>query len=329
MSEDSKTTPTSQISGSDPDGAQSERAATESLERAIQAPQKRSTPMTQAAKPKTSRAKKSAATASSSKKTLPAAAKRKTAARTSTGARVKTAKPETKVAVKTPALKVAKSSTVPAKNPGISKTESPNAEAAAELSRPTYAKPSEPINVAGSHDAVNFDELFSEAQSRVEEARARMEELVTEARVRFDEALSGGREGLEEALKNSSGSVQEALEKVQERYDDLSKLNRDTVEALVDANQKISHGFEEFSGQLVDFVKSQMNDGVAHAKRMSAAKTLSEFVEIQSDFVRKSMDTFASESSKLGEMAMSTIQATFDPFRDQVKSTWERIIKRD
>lgn len=163
----------------------------------------------------------------------------------------------------------------------------------------------------------------------MEDARHKMEDLVTEARDRLDDAIANGREGIEEALKNSGGNAQEALEKVQKNYEELATVNRDTMEALVEANQAISRGFEDLTSQVAVYMKDQLDEGMAHAKAVSSAKSLSEFVELQTEFARKSVDNFVEEGNKLSDLALSTINGTLDPLRSHLKSTWDKLTQKD
>ena len=58
-----------------------------------------------------------------------------------------------------------------------------------------------------------------------------------------------------------------------------------------------------------------------------AAKTVKDFVDIQSDFARTSLDNVLSESTRLSEMSVKVANEAFDPLKAQFNTGFEKLLR--
>ena len=60
---------------------------------------------------------------------------------------------------------------------------------------------------------------------------------------------------------------------------------------------------------------------------MMAAKTVKDFVDMQSDSARTSFDNFLSESTRLSEISVKVANEAFDPLEAQFDAGFEKAFK--
>ncbi|MBC6441475.1 MAG: phasin family protein [Rhodospirillales bacterium] len=97
----------------------------------------------------------------------------------------------------------------------------------------------------------------------------------------FETIVSMGREAIDNACK--AGGEVKGFEKVA----DLPKAN---FEAMVEAGNAFVKGIDVMNGRMFEIARVQINEGVETQKAIFGAKTFQEAMEIQQDFVKKSMD---------------------------------------
>ena len=66
---------------------------------------------------------------------------------------------------------------------------------------------------------------------------------------------------------------------------------------------------------------------VETTKAMMAAKTVKDFVDMQSDSARTSFDNFLSESTRLSEISVKVANEAFDPLEAQFDAGFEKAFK--
>jgi len=108
-------------------------------------------------------------------------------------------------------------------------------------------------------------------------------------------------------MKNGFETVTKGLEK----FTDLGKGN---VEAYVQAATVFAKTIERVNGEVFNFSKQQMEDGVAAFKAVSGAKSVHEAWEVQSDFAKSALDSYVAQATKLNDLWMDAAKQAAEPF---------------
>lgn len=87
-------------------------------------------------------------------------------------------------------------------------------------------------------------------------------------------------EGAREMVMRSTATMKERADDV---YTSTKKYNADLENVLVRA----AHGYANILGSLVDAAYANVNRGMTAAEKMAEAKSISEAMQIQSDYVRE------------------------------------------
>ncbi len=84
--------------------------------------------------------------------------------------------------------------------------------------------------------------------------------------------------------------------------DSLQAYGVGNIEALMKAFSSVSTGLQALATELADYNKASFERGAAAFQDLAHAKSLSEAMQIQSDYVRNSYETLATEMNKIGEI---------------------------
>jgi phasin family protein len=117
-------------------------------------------------------------------------------------------------------------------------------------------------------------------------------------------------------MKNGFETVTKGLEK----FTDLGKGN---VEAYVQAATVFAKTIERVNGEVFNFSKQQMEDGVAALKAVSGAKSLHEAWEVQSDFAKSALDSYVAQATKLNDLWMDAAKQAAEPFTSRFANMTE------
>ena len=99
------------------------------------------------------------------------------------------------------------------------------------------------------------------------------------------------------------------------------------VEAFVKAGEVLTKGAETLGKAYYDFAQASAEASVEATKAMMTAKTVKDFVDIQSTFARSSFDNFLAESTRLSEMSVKLANEAFDPLKAQLNTGFEKAFK--
>ncbi|MEO0994949.1 MAG: phasin family protein, partial [Pseudomonadota bacterium] len=77
---------------------------------------------------------------------------------------------------------------------------------------------------------------------------------------------------------------------------------------------------EEFNAEIAAFAKKSYEDGLAAAKDMSAAKSVTELFEKQAAFTKAQMDAMIAETTKMSEMVSAASKECFEPLTERLSA---------
>ncbi|WP_161973682.1 phasin family protein [Hwanghaeella grinnelliae] len=143
----------------------------------------------------------------------------------------------------------------------------------------------------------------------------------------FEEAVANGKQSVEQAMAATKEHVEKASNAALKSYDEFATYGKDSFDVFSKFNDAVVKGSEEFGKAYYTFVKSSADAGAETAKALLSAKTLNEFVEIQSGFARTTFDSMVSESGKLNEIGVKVATEAFEPVQAHMNATVERMVK--
>jgi phasin family protein len=110
-------------------------------------------------------------------------------------------------------------------------------------------------------------------------------------------------------------------------YEEIAAFGKANIDALIQANTVFTKGIETISKEVFTLTQSQFESAAAGAKAIFAARTLKDFVELNTDLTKAHFDKLVAHSTKLGELSAKVATDTFAPISARVTSVVEKAAK--
>jgi phasin family protein len=133
--------------------------------------------------------------------------------------------------------------------------------------------------------------------------------------------------GYEQAIALAQEQVEKASETIFKRYDEVTSLGKDNVDACVLSSTVFAKGVESMGKEFMSIAQSAVEANVATAKALFGAKTVREVIELQTEFSRSRFDSLVAESAKLTELSMTLANDTIEPIQLRLNATVEKLMK--
>ncbi len=173
-------------------------------------------------------------------------------------------------------------------------------------------------------------------------ANKKIEDSIAETLKPVEAAVNVGKESFEQAMKAGSEAAQKGYEqyvafakdnaeKLSEQlfknYGQLSGLQKENAEAVMQSSTIWLKGFETVSKEMMALTQSSMESNMNAAKALMGVKTIKEAMDVQSGLAKSHMDKVMADSTKVAEMSMAVANEAFQPLQSRVNSTIESFTK--
>jgi phasin family protein len=108
-------------------------------------------------------------------------------------------------------------------------------------------------------------------------------------------------------------TVEEGVEKMTKGIENAATFGQDNVEAVVTSSKIATKAVESMGAEFAAYSKKAYEDGIAAAKELTACKSVTEFVERQTEFGKISIEGFVAEAAKLNDMYAAAAKEAFAP----------------
>lgn len=122
-----------------------------------------------------------------------------------------------------------------------------------------------------------------------------------------------------------NAAFKEQLEKSMATFSEMNAHSRKNLEALIASATAAAKGAETVGARAMAFSKKSMEDHVAAAKALAAAKSVQEAVELQTGFAKTAFETLVSEVNELSETMSTSVKDAMSPINERVTAMVESI----
>ncbi|MGE5516164.1 MAG: phasin family protein [Bacteroidota bacterium] len=154
------------------------------------------------------------------------------------------------------------------------------------------------------------------ATQAIEQAVKVTQEAATQG---YDKAVAVAKEQVEAAQKVQAQAVKSSEEAL--------AAAKENVEAVVKAGQMLAQGLQDLSKSVVVLTQEAVEESLASTKKLLAAKTLHEAVDLHSAHAKAQIDRMLAESARLTEASRKLFEEALAPIQDRVHSTVDKITK--
>jgi phasin family protein len=122
------------------------------------------------------------------------------------------------------------------------------------------------------------------------------------------------------ALHDGAAALRSGFEKAIDNYETAFALGRDTLDACVTSAAVAGRGLEKLNGEIFAYSKRSLEESIAAARTLIAAKSVQEAFEFQTGFVKSAFDAYVGEVSRFGELASATARESAAPLKGRAKA---------
>jgi len=132
---------------------------------------------------------------------------------------------------------------------------------------------------------------------------------------------------IQTAFADIQGKAKAALEKSTAALGEANDFAKGNVEAVVESGKTFSAGLQDLGATLVAETRAAFEGMTADAKELAAAKSPTEFFQLQSVIARKQFDGAVAQASKSTEAWLKLANAAFAPLSSRVTMAVEKVSK--
>ena len=170
-------------------------------------------------------------------------------------------------------------------------------------------------------------------QDRAARTGKRAAERVTEAttqatREAAERAQAGARvfqDAGERAAAAGNQAFKETVERSLETLNQLNDVSKRNLEAVVASVSAATRGAETLGAQAMSYGKSSMEQSADAARALSAAKSVQEAVELQTNYARTALETYLSEMNRMSETVAAAVKDSLAPLNERATAAMETL----
>ncbi len=124
---------------------------------------------------------------------------------------------------------------------------------------------------------------------------------------------------------DASERAKGAVAKSSKLFEEAGAFGKGNVEALVESSKIAAKGFETMGQDAAEFGRKQFEEATAAFKTLATVKSPTEFLKLQSDFVRSSFDALVAETSRSTETALKLAGEVAQPISNRFAVAAEKM----
>jgi hypothetical protein len=100
------------------------------------------------------------------------------------------------------------------------------------------------------------------------------------------------------------------------KIEEVQQHGKEQVDAAVAAAGSFQKGVQAIAMAFSDYTRKSFEDGNAFTEKLAGVKSLDKAVEVQTEYAKRTYETFVAESQKIGELYADLAKQTYKPFED-------------
>lgn len=201
----------------------------------------------------------------------------------------------------------------------------------------TKAKPSRSAKPAAAAPEAAPEAAVVEEAAAVEETAVAAEAI--------EQAVAAGADAVEQAVKATQDAAVQSYDKVlataKEQVEAAQQAQaqavksseealaaaKENLDAVIKAGQLLSKGLQDLSKSVVVLTQEAVEESLASTKKLLAAKTVHEAIEVQSAHAKAQIDRMLAEGNRITEASRKLFEEALAPIQQRVQSTMEKLSK--
>lgn len=119
-------------------------------------------------------------------------------------------------------------------------------------------------------------------------------------------------------------AFKEAVDKSLTALNELNAQSKQNLEAMVASTTAATKGAETLGAQAIAYSKKSVEDGMAAARALGAARSVQEVVELQTSYAKTALEAYLAELNKASETVAASVKETLTPLNARVTAAVEK-----
>lgn len=133
---------------------------------------------------------------------------------------------------------------------------------------------------------------------------------------------------MENTMQNAAEHIEKTSKEFMSRMEEAATFNRSNMEAMVEAANVWAEGTKDISQALFTSLQQSLQQAMQTGKAMLGVKSLRDVVELQNEYVKSTLDSVMSESTRISEIAVRCTTEAAEPLNARVTEVVEKISER-
>lgn len=122
---------------------------------------------------------------------------------------------------------------------------------------------------------------------------------------------------VEQFTAEAQKTMETNVEKMSKSFEDAASFGRENMDAMVLASKRAAKAAEDMNAEIAAYTKKSYEDGLAAAKEITSAKSMTELFEKQTAFAKASIEGAMAQMTKMSELVAAASKDCFEPLNDR------------
>lgn len=124
---------------------------------------------------------------------------------------------------------------------------------------------------------------------------------------------------------NTAGNqaFRETIERSLSTLNQLNDVSRKNLDAVVQSMTAATKGAENLGSQAMTYGKSSMEQGAEAARALTAARSVQEAVELQTNYARTALEGYLGELNRMSETVANSVKESLSPINERATAAME------
>ena len=156
-------------------------------------------------------------------------------------------------------------------------------------------------------------------------ADSKPKDIIMEATSTIENAAQDTAAKTQAFFGDAQARTQATMEKSAKLFEDMIAFSKDNLEAVVESSKIAAKGAESLGQGAADYAKRSFETATQTLQTLSAVKSPTEFMKLQSDFARSAFDSMVTETSRSTETMMKLAGEIAQPLSNRFAVAAEKM----
>ena len=167
------------------------------------------------------------------------------------------------------------------------------------------------------------DRMSGAASNAMNSATSGMQAATRETTERMQQGAQAFQGAAERMTTAGNQAFKETVERSLSTLGQLNDVSKKNLEAMVQSMTAATKGAEAIGSQAMSYGKSSMEQSAEAARALTAARSVQEAVELQTNYARTALEGYLSELNRMSETVANSVKESLAPINERATAAME------